>query len=222
MSIPKRVGASSWAVLGEMPDRGGTAGPRYPLRSVRVPMPVAMLPGAASLRAVFRWAPVCRGRHRPCRGWRVRRAMRVFGRAAAMSPSPPPAARAAVVQREPRDPTATGNGDRTFPGLRNNGRWRRTRPRDGGQLAGRRYRQAIYEDDGERRFVRLQTLAGCPSRYRFPWRRYIFADGATGRGLKLKADPEGKGRRRIEGIERARDRGIRYHDAGRWSGCQHG
>ena len=48
--------------------------------------------------------------------------MRVFGRAAAMPPSPPAATRAAVVQREPRDPTATGDGDRALPGLRNSGR----------------------------------------------------------------------------------------------------
>lgn len=47
--------ATLWETLGEIPDRRGTKGRQYPLRSVVVLVLAAMLSGANDLRAVFRW-----------------------------------------------------------------------------------------------------------------------------------------------------------------------
>lgn len=44
-----------WAVLGEIPDRRGLKGRRYPLRSLLGISIAAMLAGANDLRAIFRW-----------------------------------------------------------------------------------------------------------------------------------------------------------------------
>ena len=60
-------------------------------------------------------------------------------------------------------------------------------------------------------------------RYRFPWLRRIFADGAYA-GPKLKAALDGEGRRRVEasGARPAAGGSRRCRDAGRWSGRRHG
>ncbi len=47
--------ATLWETLGEIPDRRGTKGRQYPLRSVVVLVLAAMLSGANDLLAVFRW-----------------------------------------------------------------------------------------------------------------------------------------------------------------------
>ncbi len=46
---------SLWETLAEIPDRRGTKGRQYPLRSVLVLALAAMLSGANDLRAIFRW-----------------------------------------------------------------------------------------------------------------------------------------------------------------------
>ncbi len=48
-------GATLWETLGAIPDRRGTKGRQYPLRSVVVLALAAMLSGANDLRAIFRW-----------------------------------------------------------------------------------------------------------------------------------------------------------------------
>lgn len=48
-------GRTLWEVFGEIPDRRGAKGRRYPLRSVLALALAAMLAGANDLRAIFRW-----------------------------------------------------------------------------------------------------------------------------------------------------------------------
>jgi DDE_Tnp_1-associated/Transposase DDE domain len=49
-------GRTLWEVFGEIPDRRGSKGRQYPLRSVLSLALAAMLSGANDLRAIFRWA----------------------------------------------------------------------------------------------------------------------------------------------------------------------
>jgi hypothetical protein len=48
-------GRTLWEAFGEIPDRRGAKGRRYPLRSVLALALAAMLAGANDLRAIFRW-----------------------------------------------------------------------------------------------------------------------------------------------------------------------
>lgn len=51
----RRDGRTLWEVFDEIPDRRGTKGRQYPLRSVLSLALAAMLSGANDLRAIFRW-----------------------------------------------------------------------------------------------------------------------------------------------------------------------
>jgi DDE_Tnp_1-associated len=51
----RRGGRTLWEVLAEIPDRRGTKGRQYPLRSILTLSLAATLSGANDLRAIFRW-----------------------------------------------------------------------------------------------------------------------------------------------------------------------
>jgi hypothetical protein len=55
-SIAAGAGRTLWEVFSEIPDRRGSKGRQYPLRSVLSLSLAAMLAGANDLRAIFRWA----------------------------------------------------------------------------------------------------------------------------------------------------------------------
>ncbi len=55
MTETRSCGQTLWETLGKIPDRRGTKGRQYPLRSVVVLSLAAMLAGANDLRAIFRW-----------------------------------------------------------------------------------------------------------------------------------------------------------------------